>query len=168
MAARRNGATVFAYAVHDPERYGVVEFDEAGRAVSLEEKPAKPRSQLRRDGPVLLRQPTCSTSRADLKPSARGELEITDVNRAYLEQGELHVELMGRGIAWLDTGTCDGAAPGLQLHRSHRGAAGPEDRPASRRSPGGRASSTADELRARAQTLRKSGYGDYLLSLLDD
>ena len=99
---------MFAYHVKDPERYGVVEFDADGtRAVSIEEKPAQPQVALRRHRPLLLRQRACVDIAADLKPSPRGELEITDVNRVYLERGELHVETLGRGIAWLDTGTHD-------------------------------------------------------------
>lgn len=104
-AARESGATVFAYAVHDPERYGVVEFDASGRAISLEEKPAKPRSHYAVTGLYFYDNRVLDIA-AELEPSPRGELEITDVNRKYLEMGDLEVEVMGRGIAWLDTGTC--------------------------------------------------------------
>jgi glucose-1-phosphate thymidylyltransferase len=103
-AERKEGATVFAYQVRDPERYGVVEFDAEGRAITLEEKPKRPRSAWAVTGLYFYDNRVLDVAR-DLKPSARGELEITDVNKAFLEWGALHVEKLGRGIAWLDTGT---------------------------------------------------------------
>jgi glucose-1-phosphate thymidylyltransferase len=112
--ARKNGATIFGYAVNDPQRYGIVELDTKGKAVSIEEKPAKPKSNYAVTGIYFYDNRVLDIA-ARIKPSARNELEITDVNRAYLELGELHVELLGRGFAWLDTGTHDALVEASQF-----------------------------------------------------
>ena len=120
-ATRERGATVFAYYVRDPERYGVVEFDAEGRAVGLEEKPASARSHYAVTG-LYFYDPRCVQIARSLKPSARGELEITDVNRAYLESGELRVQVIGRGVAWLDTGGRESALiPRFEESAAHVG-----------------------------------------------
>ena len=165
-AAKTSGATVFAYQVQDPERYGVVEFDASGRAVSLEEKPEKPKSRFAVTGLYFYDNEVVSIASA-LKPSPRGELEITDVNRHYLDAGKLSVELMSRGMAWLDTGTHDSlfeAGSFIQTIEKRQGLkiACPEEI-AYRY---GYISSS--DLEALAGPIRKNGYGQYLLTLLTE
>jgi glucose-1-phosphate thymidylyltransferase len=162
-AALKHGATIFGYAVQDPERYGVVAFDAAGRAVSLEEKPAKPKSNYAVTGLYFYDNSVIEIA-AKLKPSPRGELEITDVNRAYLERGALTVEKLGRGIAWLDTGTHESllqASEFVHVIESRQGfkIACPEEI-AFRQGYIG-----ADALMALAKPLAKSAYGQYLLRI---
>lgn len=162
--ARRDGATVFAYHVQDPERYGVVEFDAARRAVSIEEKPARPKSSYAVTGLYFYDRDVCDIA-ADIRPSARGELEITDINRRYLERGNLNVEIMGRGFAWLDTGTHDSlleAASFIATLQKRQGlqVSCPEEI-AYRQGWIG-----AAELERLAAPLTHNGYGAYLLNLL--
>jgi glucose-1-phosphate thymidylyltransferase len=161
---RQRGASVFAYPVKDPERYGVVEFDVNGRAVSIEEKPAKPRSRYAVTGLYFYDQDVVDIAR-QLKPSSRGELEITDLNRVYLDRGDLDVQLMGRGNAWLDTGTHDSLIEAGQFIQTLEARQGlkiccPEE-------ICWRNGWIDDsQLEALAKPLAKSGYGAYLLSLL--
>jgi glucose-1-phosphate thymidylyltransferase len=161
---RTSGASVFAYHVHDPERYGVVAFDEQQRAMSIEEKPQKPKSNYAVTGLYFYDSQVCDIA-ADIRPSARGELEITDVNRRYLEQGQLSVEIMGRGYAWLDTGTHDSlleAASFIATLQKRQGlqVACPEEI-AYRQDW-----ISAEQVLALAEPLKKNGYGQYLLGLL--
>ncbi len=165
-ANKSEGATVFAYPVHDPERYGVVEFDKDGRAISLEEKPKAPKSRYAVTGLYFYDNDVVNLA-ASLKPSPRGELEITDLNRRYLERGTLNVELMSRGMAWLDTGTHDSlfeAGLFIQTIERRQGLkiACPEEI-AFRNGY-----ITAAQVEALAQPVQKSGYGQYLLSLLTE
>jgi glucose-1-phosphate thymidylyltransferase len=164
--ARKNGATVFAYPVKDPERYGVVEFDPHGRAISIEEKPKKPKSRYAVVGVYFYDNQVLDIA-AKLRPSARGELEITDVNRAYLERGQLDVVPMGRGMAWLDTGTNESLLEAAQFietieRRQGLKVACPEEI-AYRMG-----FVSADALRELAKPLAKSGYGEYLLRVVEE
>lgn len=160
-----DGGAVFAYWVSDPEAYGVVDFDSSGRAVSLEEKPAKPKSNYAVPGLYFYDNDVIEIARA-LKPSARGEYEITDVNRAYLERDKLAVEVLPRGTAWLDTGTVDQMTDAADYVRTVERRTGmkigsPEE-------VGWRQGFLSDdELRIRAEKLVKSGYGTYLLEILE-
>jgi glucose-1-phosphate thymidylyltransferase len=165
-ATNTTGATVFAYPVHDPERYGVVEFDSNGKAISLEEKPAKPKSRYAVTGLYFYDDRVAEIAKT-LKPSARGELEITDLNRIYLEQSKLDVVVMGRGHAWLDTGTHESlleASQFIQTIEKRQGlkVACPEE------IAWRKGWISNDQLQELAKPLAKSGYGKYLLDLLND
>jgi glucose-1-phosphate thymidylyltransferase len=163
-ASRSKGARVFAYPVHDPERYGVVEFDGLGRALSIEEKPQRPKSRYAVTGLYFYDNQVVRIAKS-LKPSARGELEITDVNKAYLERGELEVMVMGRGMAWLDTGTHESlmeASLYIQAIEKRQGlmVACPEE--IALRS----GYISADQVEKSGASMRNNSYGAYLLQLL--
>ena len=163
-ANRTSGASVFAYHVHDPERYGVVAFDDQKRALSIEEKPKQPKSNYAVTGLYFYDEQVCDIA-ASIKPSARGELEITDVNARYLEQQQLNVEIMGRGYAWLDTGTHDSlleAGQFISVLEKRQGlkVACPEE--IAFRSGW----ITAEQLEALAQPMLKNGYGQYLMQVV--
>jgi glucose-1-phosphate thymidylyltransferase len=165
-AAQQAGATVFAYRVRDPERYGVVEFDGNGKALSIEEKPLQPKSPFAVTGLYFYDNDVVQIAKS-IRPSPRGELEITDVNRTYLERGTLDVKVFGRGVAWLDTGTHDSlleAATFIQTIERRQGlkVACPEEIAYRMKFI------TGDDLAALAEPLRKSGYGEYLLAILHE
>ncbi|WP_294289867.1 glucose-1-phosphate thymidylyltransferase RfbA [uncultured Sphingomonas sp.] len=163
--ARPTGATVFSYQVEDPERYGVVEFGEGGRAISIEEKPAQPKSNCAVTGLYFYDNRVVDFAR-NLKPSARGELEITDLNRIYLEAGELYVEQMGRGYAWLDTGTHDSLLEASEFVRTLQHRQGIQIA-CLEEIAYEQGFISADEARARGEYFKKTAYGRAILRAVD-
>ena len=165
VAAREDGATIFGYYVRDPREYGVVEFDESQRVISIEEKPKDPKSNFAVTGLYFYDAGIVDIAK-QVKPSARGELEITDVNNLYLKRGDLHVELMGRGIAWLDTGTHDSlleASSCVQAVETRQGLKVACLEEIAWR----KGYITSDDVRRLAEPMAKNGYGQYLLELMD-
>ena len=165
-SGQQAGATVFGYYVNDPERFGVVEFDNSGKALSIEEKPEKPKSNYAVTGLYFYDNRVVEIAK-NIKPSHRGELEITDVNNVYLQQGELNVELLGRGFAWLDTGTHDSLIEASQFvqtieHRQGLKVACLEEIAFNN------GWITVDELKERGEFFKKTGYGQYLLKLYQE
>ena len=164
-AVRKTGATVFGYHVTDPERFGVVEFDDSGRAISIEEKPEKPKSNYAVTGLYFYDNDVIEIAKS-IKPSHRGELEITDVNNAYLQRGELHVSLLGRGFAWLDTGTHDSliqAGSFVQTVEKRQGFKVACLEEIAYHSGW----INEQQLRQQGEELKKTGYGQYLLAVAD-
>jgi glucose-1-phosphate thymidylyltransferase len=164
-SSQQHGATVFGYHVSDPERFGVVEFDKTGRALSIEEKPLKPKSNYAVTGLYFYDNDVVQIAKS-IKPSERGELEITDVNRAYLEQNTLNVEMLGRGFAWLDTGTHDSLLEASHFVHTIEQRQGLKVA-CLEEIAYNNGWITAEQLGAQADKLKKTGYGQYLQKLLD-
>ena len=160
-----NFATIFAYPVSDPERYGVAEFDNEGNVIGLEEKPAAPKSRYAVTGLYFFDESVCDKAKK-VTPSPRGEFEITDINKMYLSEGLLRVERMGRGMAWLDTGTYDSlnaASSYIQTLENRQGL----KVGCQKKFPGAKDGSTSEQLLKNAEKIKKCGYGNYLANLLE-